>query len=111
MCVLIRPIPESVRVRVSGDVETVLAVPYDADERFLVGLSDGTLLQGSYDRHLHCRGEVVRDGAAIVRFEGDVVRVEWPVEWVTVGAFDPNVVEPSDPPALPLFPDLDRWAA
>lgn len=111
MCVLIRPISDSVRLRVSGDVETVLAVPYDADERFLIGLSDGTLLMGAYDKCLRCRWEVARDGAGIVRFEGDAIRVEWRMEWVTVGTFDPHVVEPYDPPALPLFPDLDRWTA
>lgn len=38
MCVLITPISESVRLRVTGDVETVLAVPYESDDRFLVGL-------------------------------------------------------------------------
>lgn len=49
MCVSITPIPDSVRLAVSGDVETVLTVPYEEDERFLVGLSDGTLLMGHYD--------------------------------------------------------------
>ncbi|GFZ79625.1 hypothetical protein [Sphingobium fuliginis] len=111
MCVLILPISESVRLRVTGDVETVLTVPYENDERFLVGLSDGTLLLGYYDEHLRCKWEVARDGAGIVRFEGDAVRVEWRVEWLTVAAFDPQVVELANPPALPLFPDLDRWAA
>lgn len=111
MCVSIHPIPDSVRLRVSGDVETVLTVPFDADERFLVGLSDGTLLMGWYDDDMRCQWEVARDGAGIVRFDGDLARVEWRVEWVTVATFDPRVVEPDVPPALPLFPDLDRWAA
>ncbi|NWK94885.1 hypothetical protein DM806_04220 [Sphingobium lactosutens] len=111
MCVSITPIPDSVRLRVTGDVETVLAVPYDKDERFLVGLSDGTLLMGCYDEAMRCRWEVARDGAGIVRFDGNAVRVEWRVEWLTIGTFDANVVEPGLPPAVPLFPELDRWAA
>jgi len=111
MCVSITPIPDSVRLRVTGDVETVLAVRYDEDERFLVGLSDGTLLMGYYDKAMQCRWEVARDGAGIVRFDGSAVRVEWRVEWLTIGTFDANVVEPGLPPAVPLFPELDRWAA
>lgn len=66
MCVLITPISDSVRLRVIGDVETVLAVPYEDDDRFLVGLSDGTLLMGSYDKNMSCRWEVARDGAGLV---------------------------------------------
>ncbi|WP_341897257.1 hypothetical protein [Sphingobium sp. YR657] len=111
MCVSITPIPDSVRLAVSGDVETVLTVPYDEDERFLVGLSDGTLLIGHYDEAMQCRWEVARDGAGIVRFDGNAARVEWRVEWLTVATFDANVVEPGLPPAVPLFPELDRWAA
>jgi hypothetical protein len=111
MCVSITPIPDSVRLRVTGDVETVLAAPYDEDERFLVGLSDGTLLMGYYDEAMRCRWEVARDGAGIVRFDGSAVRVEWRVEWLTIATFDANVVEPGLPPAVPLFPELDRWAA
>lgn len=57
MCVSITPIPDSVRLRVTGDVETVLAVAYDEEERFLVGLSDGTLLMGYYDEAMRCRWE------------------------------------------------------
>jgi len=94
-------------VRVSGDVETVLTVPYDEDEQFLMGLSDGTLLMGYYDEGMQCRWEVARDGVGIVRFEGNAARVEW----LTVATFDANVVEPGLPPAVPLFPELDRWAA
>ncbi|OAN55395.1 hypothetical protein [Sphingobium sp. TCM1] len=111
MCVLITPIPESVRLRVTGDVETVLTVPYDTDDRFLVGLSDGTLLVGHYGKNMRCRWEVARDGAGIVHFEGEAACVEWRVEWLTIGTFDARVIEPGNPPALPLFPDLDRWAA
>lgn len=32
MTVKIEPVPESVRLRVSGDIETTLAVPYEDDD-------------------------------------------------------------------------------
>lgn len=111
MCVMVEAIPNSVRLRVTGDIETTLTVPYDADDRFLLGFSDGTLLLGAYNDSLQCIWEVARNGAGIVRFAGDVAFLEWRAEWVTVSVYDANVVEPPVPEALPLFPDLDRWAA
>lgn len=108
MTIMIEPIPGSVRLRSTGDIETVLTVPYDDDDRFLVGFSDGTLLQGTYDASLRCLWNVAREGAGIVRFVGDRAVLEWRAEWVTAAAYDPNVVEPQAPQALPLFPDLDR---
>ncbi|NWK94648.1 hypothetical protein DM806_02980 [Sphingobium lactosutens] len=111
MSVEIQPIPESVRLRVRGDVETTLVVPYEDDDRFLVCLSDGTLLQGLYDDGLACRWEIIRDGAGLVKARGQSIIIDGPVEWVTVSTYDANMVEPPLPPALPLFPDLDRWAA
>lgn len=38
MGVMIEPLPDSVRVKVSGDVETILSVPYEDDDRFMVAL-------------------------------------------------------------------------
>lgn len=111
MAVRVDPIPDSVRLRITGDVETVLSVPYEDDDRFLVGFSDGTLIVGSFDESLQCSFEVARYGAGIVRLEAGAFAVEWRMEWATVGLFDPNVVEPPVPNPLPLFPDLDRWAA
>lgn len=111
MSILVRPIPDSVRLRVTGDIETTLTVPYEDDDRFLVGFSDGTLLLGAYDERLNCRWEIAREGAGIVRFSDEGVRLDWRVEWATVSIYDPNVAEPPLPEALPLFPSLDRWAA
>ncbi|GLJ00003.1 hypothetical protein [Sphingobium sp. BS19] len=111
MGVLIEAIADSVRLRVTGDVETVLTVPYDDDDRFLVGFSDGTLLLGTYSDKLECEWEVARDGAGMVRFNNGSAIIEWHIEWVTVSVFDANVVEPAQPDVLPLFPELDRWAA
>lgn len=86
-------------------------MPYEDDDRFLVGLSDGTLLQGVYDDQLECRWEIARDGAGFVRRDGRSIIVDWRMEWVTISAYDPNVIEPGALPELPLFPDIDRWAA
>jgi hypothetical protein len=107
MGVVVEAIPDSVRVKISGDIETVLSVPYEDDDRFLVGLSDGTLLLGSYDEDLRCRFDVAREGAAIVKIEGGAALVQWHVEWATVSAYDANVVELPDPDPMPLFPDLE----
>lgn len=106
MGVKIEAVPDSCRLRVSGDVETVLSVPFEDDDRFLVGLSDGTLLVGSYDEELHCRFDVARHGAGIVQFDRGAAIIDFRVEWATVSAFDANVVEPPVPVPLPLFPDL-----
>ena len=62
-------------------------------------------------RGLHRMPTVARDGAGFVRLEGRSIIVDWRMEWVTVSAYDPNVIEPPLPPRLPLFPELDRWAA
>ncbi|WP_380802257.1 hypothetical protein [Sphingobium tyrosinilyticum] len=108
MGVRIEPIPNSVRVQISGDVETTLSVPYEDDDRFLVALSDGTLLVGSYDEELRCKFDVARNGAGIVRFENGAALVDWRMEWATIGVYDANVVEPPSIKPMPLFPDLDE---
>ena len=41
MSVVIRPVPDSVALLVTGDITTRLTVPYDDDDRFLLGFSDG----------------------------------------------------------------------
>lgn len=107
MGIKIEAIPDSCRLRVSGDIETVVVVPYEDDDRFMIGLSEGTLLVGSYDDALHCRFDVARNGAGFVRFEHGAALVDWRgVEWAAVSIYDPNVVEPADPKPMPLFPDL-----
>jgi hypothetical protein len=103
MGVVIEAIPESVRVKMSGDIDTVISVPYKDDDRFLVGLSDGTLLMGSYDDDPHCRFDVVRDGAGIVRTERGKAIIGWRVEWETVSAYDANVVEPKRISPMPYL--------
>lgn len=111
MSVTIEAITGVAKLGVTGDIETVLTVPFDDDDRFLVGLSDGTLLQGVYDEHLGCEWKVAGHGAGIVRIEGRAVTLDWRVEWVTVSIFNGDMIEPTTPPSLPLFPELDRHAA
>ena len=76
-----------------------------------LGFSDGTLLIGTYNETLECGWEVAREGAGLLRVAGDLVVLEGYAEWVTVSVYDANVVKPPLPHDLPLFPDLDRWAA
>ena len=111
MSVVIQPVPDSVALLVTGDITTRLTVPYDDDDRFLLGFSDGTLLIGTYNETLECGWEVAREGAGLVRLVDDLVVLEWPAEWVTVSVYDDNVVKPKLPCEMPLFPDVDRWAA
>lgn len=108
MGIKIEAIPESCRLRVSGDVETVLRVPFDYDERFMIGTSEGTLLVGTIDRSMRCQFDIARDGAGFVRFEQGAAFIDWRgIEWAAVSAYDPNVVEPSDPEPMPLFVGME----
>ena len=73
-----------------GDLETVLIAPYARPGLpFVLGFSDGSLIEGKYDaetgRHAF-RGLV--DGAGIVTIEqaddNEVAVLNWSVEWVTI---------------------------
>lgn len=111
MGVTILPVPGYPRLQISGDIEAVLHVPFDDDDRFLVGISDGTLLLGTYDEQLRCTWSVVGEGAAIVHIEGERVDLHWSVEWINVGLYSSAMIDRSEPAPLPLFPELDRHAA
>jgi len=111
MSITIDPIPGTVRLRVGGDLETVLTVPFDDDDRFFVGVSDGTLLTGTYDENLRCSWSVAQHGAAIIRVVGDRVELDWRVEWVTAAVYNSQMAQSEAPTPLPLFPGLDMQAA
>ncbi|MGQ3177814.1 MAG: hypothetical protein ACT6R2_15665 [Blastomonas fulva] len=111
MSVTILPVREKPYIQVSGDIQAVLQVPFDDDDRFLVGISDGTLLVGTYDEKLRCAWSIVREGAAIMRIEGERVDIHWSVEWINVGLYSGAMIDRSEPSPLPLFPELDRHAA
>ena len=102
MSITITPVsPE--RLRVTGDVEMDLRVPFDGDEdRFHLAISDGTLIAGEYDPEddrFHYQVEV--EGAGITRIAGNAVIVEWRPEWVTIAVYQP--VPPRAIELLPLF--------
>ena len=111
MSITILPVRGCPRLEMSGDIEAVLQVPFDGDDRFLVGISDGSLLLGTYDEHLRCVWSVAREGAAIVRIEGERVDLQWYVEWINVGLYCSAMIDLSELAPLPLFPELDRHAA
>lgn len=116
MAIQIDGIAGSVKMHVTGDLETVLTVPHDEDERFLVALSDGTLLLGTCDENLAYTWSVARNGAGIVHVAMGSVTIEWNVEWVTISVYDPNVIEPElsdtllvSSEDLPCMPALGRY--
>lgn len=106
MGITISPVAGLARLQVTGDIDAVLAVPFDDDDRFLVGASDGTLLLGTYDECLRCTWTVAQNGAAITRIAGDRVDLEWTVEWLAVGLFSDCAIQSVAPEPLPLFPGL-----
>lgn len=109
--ITITPIAGTARLQVRGDLETVLPVPFDDDDRFLIGASDGTLLLGTFDEHLNCIWSVAQHGAAIVTICDERVHLEWTVGWVTAAVYDCQMVEGLGGQPLPLFPELDQHAA
>ena len=46
-----------------------------------------------------------------MRIEGERVDIHWSVEWLNVGLYCSAMIDRSEPAPLPLFPELDRYAA
>jgi hypothetical protein len=78
------------RLRLTGDVEAVLALPASAvTDGFSFAFSDGTLLRGHHDIGSgRCHFALAVEGAAIVSItrEGrhDHARIDWKIEWMTL---------------------------
>lgn len=93
-----------------GDVEAELTVPNDDAGGCWLSFSDGTLIEAAYGAGDDCRFAVSEEGAGMVRIQrdddGDVLRLDWRVEWVTVaGAGNAaRAIERNEP--LPLLPGL-----
>lgn len=87
MSVMIRG-EDRMRLRVMGDIEAELAVPCCDAGRCWISFSDGTLIEAAYGDDEACRFMVSEEGAGITRIRrddaGDVLRLDWRVEWVTV---------------------------
>ena len=81
-------------LQLSGDVETVIALPLRAlQEEFSVAVSDGTLLRGHYDPKLReCNFVVAVEGSgsiSIVRGSGgDTVRLSAQIDWIIIAGGD-----------------------
>jgi len=98
------------RLKVMGDVEAELAVPPDDAGRCWLSFSDGTLIEAAYGADDDCRFVVSEEGAGMVRIQrddsGDVLRLDWRVEWVTVAGagYAARATALNEP--LPLLPGL-----
>jgi hypothetical protein len=93
------------RLRVTGDIDTELSIPRDevGDGRYWLTFSDSTLIEAAYEAGKDCRFAVAEEGAGIVhvdhRANGDLLRLDWRVDWVAVtqaanGARAKSVSEP-----------------
>ena len=80
------------RLRLSGDVETVIFLSSRAlREGFAVAISDGTLLRGHYDPKLREYSFAVTvEGHGSVSIErdshGDTARLSAQIEWISIAA-------------------------
>ncbi|MBW4332109.1 hypothetical protein KY084_14665 [Stakelama sp. CBK3Z-3] len=91
MSIRIEPCGDA-RLRLSGDVETVLHLsPKAVQDGFAIAVSDGTLLRGSYDSERdECSFSVDVEGAGLIAIaretRGDVVDLGWRIDWISVAA-------------------------
>ena len=93
MSIRIEPCGDA-RLRLSGDVETLLCLSQKAvRDGFAIAISDGTLLRGSYDSERdECFFSVAVEGAGLIAIareaRGDVVELGWRIDWIIVAAGD-----------------------
>jgi hypothetical protein len=96
-------------LRVTGDIEAELMVPADSAGRCWLSFSDGTLVEVAYGNQRDCRFAVSEEGAGITRIArddaGDVLRLDWRVEWVTVAAAG-NAARAGGGEPMPVLPGL-----
>lgn len=96
------------RIAVAGDITKTLRVPYhEAEERFLLAASDGSLIEGrlgAEEDRFDFR--VVVDGAGISHVGPGVLTLDWQVEWVTIAPYNAGALPERGPMPLPLFDSL-----
>ncbi|HLZ79044.1 MAG TPA: hypothetical protein VKQ09_06870 [Sphingomonas sp.] len=101
-------------IRITGDVETVLVAPYARRGLpFILGFSDGSLIEGSYEPETG--SYVFRplvEGAGILTVErsddSDVPMLDWAIEWATIAPISSTIVAdrcPIDVPMPSVFDD------
>ncbi len=111
MSIQVEAISGTPKLRITGDIEAFLPVPFDDDDRFLIGLSDGTLMQCIYDERLICTWSVLTEGAGIVQLHSQSFTLDWKAEWIAVSTYSTSRCAIQSLEPLPLFPELDRWVA
>lgn len=114
MAVTIVPTASTCRVKVMGDIETIMHIPAEppqtcADgwkwiECYYIALSDGTLIKAT--NHINPEFEVVREGAGIVKVQGSKLIVDWDVEWIALSSIaNATAWKHNATVELPLFPE------
>lgn len=102
MAIRIEPL-DGARLRLSGDVETVIPLsPRALREGFAIAVSDGTLVRGSYDTALQeCRFAVAIEGAGIASIgraaHGERFDLAWRIEWISLAAGRDALCPADDP--------------
>ncbi|MCR5870014.1 MULTISPECIES: hypothetical protein [unclassified Sphingomonas] len=96
------------RIAVAGDITKTLRVPYDeAEGRFLLAASDGSLIEGRLEvEEERVDFRVVVDGAGISRIGPSELTLDWAVEWVTIAPYDAGALHEPRRMPLPLFDSL-----
>ena len=106
MSITITPVGDTEFLAISGDIEQTLAIPAHLDDDdYVISLSDGTLLAGTFGDDQRHAIRVAIEGAAIVRqIEGGGVAIDWSVDWLTIASASASVMPARTPAYLPLFP-------
>jgi hypothetical protein len=106
MSITIAPVDDTEFLAVTGDIEQSLAIPaHPDDDDYVISLSDGTLLAGSFGDDQRHSLRVAIEGAAIVRhIDGGGVVIDGPVEWLTIAPASASILPVRQPSYLPLFP-------
>ena len=85
-------------IHISGSIETLLIAPYASrGQRFVMGFSDGSLIEGWWAPEKRCHAfRVMVEGAGIStvmhRGNGDTVSLEWAIEWATIAPLSSMVL-------------------
>jgi len=91
MSIRIAPL-ENARLKFSGDVEDEIRLSARAlDNGFVIAISDGTLVRGSYDSWAEeYRFALLVEGAGITTIgraeRGEMIDLAWKVEWISIAA-------------------------
>lgn len=106
MSVTIQGVGETEYLRLTGDIDTTLRLPYDVEQesRFFLAFSDGTLIEGDFGDEQLLAFRVAQEGAGIVRIEESSLRLDWNVEWATIAPFKAGAQAQAgnDPNQVPL---------